>query len=143
MDIQPIRNDEDHRAALGEIEALWGAAPDTPEGDRLDVLATLVEAYEAQRWPLDDPDPIELIEFAIAERGHSQAELGRLLGSRARASEVLSRKRPLTMAMVHKLNVEWGIPAGLLIKPYRLERVKLPRPGALQGSPGKQRQSAK
>ena len=121
MDIRPIRNDEDHAAALAEIERLWGAPLDTPEGDRLDVLATLVEAYEEKRWPIAAADPIDLIEFAISDMGRTQAELGRLLGSRSRASEILKRKRPLTLSMVAKLHEEWHIPAEALIRPYHLE----------------------
>jgi HTH-type transcriptional regulator / antitoxin HigA len=124
MDIRPIRTDEDHAAALAEIERLWGAEPSTPEGDRLDVLATLVEAYEERRWPIEPPDPIELIRFAISEMGRSQAELAKLLGSRSRASEILSRKRPLTVDMVHKISEAWGLPASVLVRPYRLDAVQ-------------------
>ena len=120
MDIRPIRSDEDHAEALAEIERLWGAEPGTPEGDRLDVLATLVEAYEERRWPIDTPDPIQLIQFAITDMGRSQAELAQLLGSRSRASEVLSRKRPLTVEMIHKITQAWGLPADVLVRPYRL-----------------------
>ncbi len=121
MDIRPIRNDEDHAAALAEIERLWGAPVDTPEGDRLDVLATLVEAYEEKRWPIPDVDPVDVIKFAISDMGHTQAELGRLLGSRSRASEILKRKRPLTLAMIAKLHSEWNLPAEALIRPYHIE----------------------
>jgi HTH-type transcriptional regulator/antitoxin HigA len=120
MDIRPIRTDEDHTAALAEVERLWGAAPGSPEGDKLDVLTTLVEAYEDKRWPISSPDPVDMIQFAISEMGHSQAELGRLIG-KSRASEVLRRKRPLTLQMVHRLHEAWHIPAEVLIKPYELE----------------------
>lgn len=119
MDIRPIRTDEDHAAALAEIERLWGADVGTPDGDRLDVLATLVEAYELKRWPIDAPDPVEVIKLAIAE-GHSQAELATLLGSRSRASEVLGRRRALTIDMVHKISTHWHIPADVLVRPYHL-----------------------
>ncbi len=114
MNIRPIRTDDDHAAALAEIERLWGATPDTPEGDKLDILATLIEAYEDKRWPIAPPDPVDLIEFAISEMGHSQAELGRLIG-KSRASEILGRIRPLTLHMVHALNEAWHIPAEALI----------------------------
>jgi len=121
MEIHPIRNDDDHAAALREIEKLWGAAAGTEEGDKLDILATLVEKYEEQRWPNTDlSDPIDLLNFAIEELGHSQAELAELLGSRSRASELLNRRRPLTVEMIHKISEAWKIPAGLLVKPSRV-----------------------
>lgn len=122
MDIRPIRTDEDHRAALAEIEACWGAAEGTEAGDRLDVLVALVESYEARRWPIqpaEDFDPVDVLHHAIEEFGHSQAELAELLGSRSRASEVLARKRALTIDMIHKIGEAWKIPADLLVKPYR------------------------
>ena len=99
MEIFPIRTDEDHRAALAEIEAVWGAPEGTDEGDRLDVLLALVEVYEAWRWPVEIErgfDPIDVLGYAIEELGHNQAELAELLGSRSRASEILSRRRALT-----------------------------------------------
>jgi HTH-type transcriptional regulator/antitoxin HigA len=121
MEIHPIRNDEDHTAALREIERLWGAAAGTEDGDKLDILATLVEKYEESRWPIvDDSDPIDLLNYAIDELGHSQAELAELLGSRSRASEVLNRRRPLTVEMIHKIGQAWKIPADLLVRPSRL-----------------------
>ena len=121
MEIRPIRNDDDHAAALREIEMLWGAAIGTEDGDKLDILATLVEKYEEARWPSDDvSDPIDLLHYAIDELGHSQAELAELLGSRSRASEVLSRRRPLTVEMIRKISETWKIPADLLIKPSRV-----------------------
>src|SRR6266446_4306412 len=98
MDIRPIRTDEDHRAALAEIEACWGAPEGTEEGDKLEVLVVLVELYEAKRWPVETEsfDPIDVLRYAIEELGHTQAELAELLGSRSRASEILSRRRALT-----------------------------------------------
>ena len=121
MEIRPIRNDEDHAAALREIARLWGAAPETEEGDKLDVLATLVEKYEESRWPaIGFADPVDLLNFAIEELGHSQAELAELLGSRSRASELLNRRRPLTVEMIHRISEAWKIPAELLVKPSRL-----------------------
>lgn len=120
MEIRPIRTDEDHAAALAEIEQLWNAPEGSPDGDRLDVLAVLAEAYEERRWPIEAPDPIEVLRHAIEEQGRSQAELGDLLGSRPRASEVLSRKRALTVEMIHKISTRWHIPAELLIRPYHL-----------------------
>ena len=120
MEIHPIRNDDDHAAAIREIEKLWGAAPGTEEGDKLDILVTLVEKYEDGRWPnIDVSDPIDLLNYAIEELGHSQAELADLLGSRSRASELLNRRRPLTVEMIHMISEAWKIPADLLVKPSR------------------------
>ena len=120
MEIRPIRSDRDHAEALAEIERLWGAAIGSPEGDKLDVLATLVEAYEEKRWPIEAPDPVDVLRYAISDLGHSQAELAELLGSRPRASEVLKRRRALTVDMVHKISTKWHIPADVLVRPYRL-----------------------
>ena len=123
MDIRPIRTDQDHRAALAAIEASWGAPDGTEEGDKLDVLLALVEIYEAKRWPIEIDetfDPIDVLRYAIDELGHTQAELAELLGSRSRASEVLSRRRALTIEMIRKIGEAWQIPADLLVQPYRI-----------------------
>ena len=125
MEIRPIRTDKDHRAALAEIDACWGAAEGTEKGDKLDVLLALVEIYEAKRWPVEIDggfDPIDVLNYAIEELGHAQAELAELLGSRSRASEILSRRRALTVDMIHKISEAWKIPADLLVRPYRIER---------------------
>ena len=125
MDIRPIRNDRDHHAALAEIEVCWGAAEGTEAGDKLDVLVALVESYEARRWPVDPDesfDPVEVLHYAIDELGHSQVELAELLGSRSRASEILSRRRALTVDMIHRIGEAWKIPADLLVRPYRIEK---------------------
>ena len=114
MQIRPIRTDKDHRNALAEIEKLWVASAGTPAGDKLDILATLVETYEKRRWPLRSQrrfDPVDVVHYAIEELGHSQAELADILGSRSRASEVLARRRPLTLEMIQKINASWKIPA--------------------------------
>jgi HTH-type transcriptional regulator/antitoxin HigA len=124
MEIRPIRTDEDHRAALAEIEACWGAAEGTEEADKLDVLLALVEAYEAKRWPIDFDnrfDPVDVLTYAIEELGHTQAELAELLDSRSRASEILSRRRALTVEMIHKISEAWKIPADLLVRPYTVD----------------------
>lgn len=102
MDIWPIRNDDDHAVALREIEGLWGAEEGTPDGDRLDILVTLVEAYEGRRWPIEELDPIQAIEAAMNLDGRTRAELAALIGV-SRASEVLNRKRPLTLGMIRRL----------------------------------------
>jgi HTH-type transcriptional regulator/antitoxin HigA len=125
VEIQPIRTDEDHRRVLGEIDAHWGAAPGTDEGDRLDVLVALVESYEATRWPIESDsrfDPVDVIRFALDELGHTQGELAELLGSRSRASEILSRHRALTVDMIHKISEAWKIPADLLVRPYKIKK---------------------
>ena len=125
MNIRPIRSDEDHRAALAEIDAAWGAPEGTEEGDKLDVLLALVEIYEAKRWPIEIDksfDPIDVLNYAIEELGHTQVELAELLGSRSRASEILSRRRALTVDMIHKISEAWKVPADLLVRPYKLER---------------------
>jgi HTH-type transcriptional regulator/antitoxin HigA len=125
MEIRPIRTDKDHRAALAEIDRCWGARDGSEEGDRLDVLLALVEIYEAKRWPIDVEesfDPIDVLNYAIEELGHTQAELAELLGSRSRASEILSRRRALTVDMIHKISAAWKIPAELLVRPYKIER---------------------
>jgi HTH-type transcriptional regulator / antitoxin HigA len=124
VNIRPIRTDQDHRAALAEIEACWGAPEGIEEGDRLDVLVALVERYEAKRWPIDSNesfDPVDVLRYAVEELGHSQSELAELLGSRSRASEILARRRALTVEMIHKISEAWKIPAELLVRPYKIE----------------------
>jgi HTH-type transcriptional regulator / antitoxin HigA len=124
MDIRPIRNEEDHRAALAEIDACWGAAEGTGEGDKLEMLVALVESYEARRWPIESDvkfDPIDVLNYAIDELGHTQSELAELLDSRSRASEILSRRRALTVDMIHRIGEAWKIPADLLVRPYKVE----------------------
>ena len=119
MDIRPIRNDADHEAALREIDRLWGAPDDSPDTDRLDVLATLVEAYEKDRWPIETKkDPVELLRHLVDEAGHTQQELADIIGSRPRASEILARKRALTIDMIDKISKAWSIPVALLAVPY-------------------------
>lgn len=118
--VRPIRAPGDHERALAEIERLWGAPEDTPEGDRLEVLVTLVEAYEDRHHPIPEVDPVELLRFAIEDMGRSQAELADLLGSRARASEVLARKRALTLPMIRKIADAWRLPVELLVRDYPL-----------------------
>jgi HTH-type transcriptional regulator/antitoxin HigA len=122
MGIRPIRNDRDHKAALAEIERLWHAPTGTPNGDKLDVLVTLVENYEERRWPLNSRrrfDPVDVLRYAIDELGHTQVELAEIIGSRSRASEILSRRRPLTLEMIQTITANWKIPADLLVRPYR------------------------
>ncbi len=122
MEIKPIKNDEDYQAVLKEIEGLFGAAPDTPEGDRLDVLITLVEAYEDQHYALPNPDPIEMILYFMESRGLTRRDIEPYIGSRGRVSEVLNRKRPLSLEMIRKLHEGLGLPAEVLIQPYDYQR---------------------
>jgi HTH-type transcriptional regulator / antitoxin HigA len=117
MQIKPIKTDADHEAVLGEIESLWGSADGTPEGDRLDVLATLVDAYEEKRWPLEEMDPVEAIEAAMAQDGHTRADLAELIGN-SRATEILKRKRALTLPMIRRIAREWHVPERLLVREY-------------------------
>ncbi|MHB1104550.1 MAG: helix-turn-helix domain-containing protein [Devosia sp.] len=122
MDINPIKTDADHKNALREIDRLWTAPEGSPESDRLDMLVTLVEAYEQKRWPMEEEgDPVEIILAHMDVTGRTQADLANLLGSRSRASEILSRKRALTLEMIHKLHKEWGISANILVQPYKLD----------------------
>ena len=118
MEIRPIKNEVDYQAALKEIEILFDAAPDTPEGDRLEVLTTLVEAYEERHYSIPAPDPIEAILYHMESRGLKRRDLEPYIGTRARVSEVLNRKRPLTMEMIRNLHKGLGIPAEVLIQPY-------------------------
>ncbi len=117
MNIKPIKTDADHEGALRDIEALWGAAEGTAEGDRLDVLATLVEAYEEKRWPLEEMDPVSAIEAAMAHDGHTRADLATLIGN-SRATEILKRQRSLTLPMIRRIAKEWHVPERLLVREY-------------------------
>jgi HTH-type transcriptional regulator/antitoxin HigA len=116
MNIKPIRTEEDYRATLQEIESLMTAEPGTSEGEKLDVLVTLVEAYERKHFPLDLPDPVEAIKFAMDQRGLTVKDLEPMVGRSNRVYEVLNHKRPLTLKMIWKLHKELGIPAESLIK---------------------------
>ena len=120
MDIRPIHTEADYEAALAEIDRLFDAAPNTPEGERLEVLATLVEAYEGQHYNIPAPDPIEAITYHMESRGLCRRDLEPYLGSRARVAEVLNRKRPLSLEMIRRLHTGLGIGAEILIQPYPL-----------------------
>ena len=116
MEIKPIRSDRDHDAALKEIEALMDSQPGTPDGDRLDVLVTLVEAYEAKHFPIPEPDdPVEVLEYYMESRGLSRSDLIEYLGSKERVSEFFSRKRGLSLEMIRRLHAGLGIPSDLLV----------------------------
>ena len=120
IDVKPIRSAADHRAAMAEVKRLWGSKSGTPYGDRLDVLATLIDAYEAQHEPIDRPDPIEAIRFRMEQQGLTRKDLEPLIGTRTRVSEVLNRKRTLSIGMIRRLHAELGIAAEVLIRAPRL-----------------------
>lgn len=117
MDIKPIKNDADYRSALQSIEQLMMAEPDTPEGEKLDVLVTLVEAYEAKHFPMELPDPVAAIKFEMERKGLSVKDLEPMIGKSNRVYEILNHKRSLTLRMIWKLHQGLGIPAESLIKP--------------------------
>jgi HTH-type transcriptional regulator/antitoxin HigA len=122
--IRPLRTETDYEAAVDEIERYFESEPKpgTPEADRFDLLALIIEDYERKHWPIDPPDVIDAIRYRMETGGYTQADLGRLLGSRQRASDILSKKRPITMRMAWKLHHEWGIPAEALIAPPKAHR---------------------
>jgi HTH-type transcriptional regulator/antitoxin HigA len=120
--VKPIRTAKDYEAALAEVERLWGAKLRTPEGDRLDVLATLIDAYEAAHDPMDPPDPIEAIKFRMEQQGLTRKDLEPLIGTRTRVAEVLNRKRSLSIGMIRRLHQALGISAEVLIRPSRKDR---------------------
>ena len=116
MQVKPIRTEEDYRDALRKIETLMHAEAGTPEGDQLDILATLVEAYEAKRHALDLPDPVEAIRFHMEQHGMTAKDLQPMIGRMNRVYEVLNHRRPLTLPMIRKLHGQLGIPAESLIR---------------------------
>jgi len=120
MEIKPIRTKMDYARTLREIERLWGAGEGTAKGDRLDVLATLVEAYEQKHCPIDQPDPIEAIRFRLEQQGLDARALIGVIGGRSRVYEVMERKRPLSLEMIRRLHQRFGISAEALIRPSRL-----------------------
>lgn len=119
MHIKPIKTDADYRAALKEVEGMMIADSDTPEGERLDVLVTLIEVYEAKHFPMDLPDPVEAIKFEMDRKGLTVKDLEPMIGKSNRVYEILNRKRSLTLKMIWKLHKGLGIPAESLIKPPR------------------------
>ena len=116
--VRPIHNDSDHSAALQEIERLWNSEDGSLEAERLDLLMLMVEAYEAEHYPIPAPDPIDMIEFVMDQRGLSKSDLIPYLGSRAKVSEILNRRRPLSLEMIRKLHSGLGLPADILVQPY-------------------------
>ncbi len=121
MEIKPIRTEADYEAALKEIEQLWGVSYGVPEGDKLDVLVTLVEAYEEEHYPIPPPDPIEAIRHYMENQGLSEHDLKPYFGSHVCVSEVLNRQRSLSLDIIRQLHSELGIPADILVQPYALQ----------------------
>lgn len=120
-DLKPIRTEADYEAALAEVERLWGAKGGTPKGDRLDVLATLIEAHETKHCPIDPPDPIDAIRFRMEQQGLTRKDLEPMIGTRNRIAEVFNRKRGLSIEMIRNLHDKLGISAEVLIRPTRRE----------------------
>jgi HTH-type transcriptional regulator / antitoxin HigA len=118
-EMKPIRTETDYEAALEEVAALWGAASNTPKGDRLDVLATLIDVYEAKHHAMDPPDPVEAIKFRMEQQGMTRKDLEDIIGTRTRIAEVLNRKRSLSIGMIRRLHDQLGISAEILIQPSR------------------------
>src|SRR5690349_19166790 len=118
MHIHPIKTEADYEAALQRVDALMQAQPNTPEGDDLDVLTTLISVYEDQRYPIMPPDPVEALQYWMETRDLTRRDLEPLLGSRARVAEILNRRRTLTLEMIRRLHSALGIPAEILIQPY-------------------------
>src|SRR5271163_3417459 len=118
-DVKPIRTNADYEAALKEVERLWGAKPGSRECDHLDVLATLIDAYENEHFPLDPPDPIEAIKFRMEQQNLTRRDLEEIIGSRTRIAEILNRKRGLSIGMIRRLHEHLGISADVLIRPSR------------------------
>ena len=117
MDIKPIRTEADHRAALAEVDGLWQAPPGSPESDRLEILATLIEAYEEKNHPIDPPDPVDAIIFRMDQLGLTRKDLEPYIGSRHKVSEVLNHKRDLSLSMIRRLHTGLNIPLENLIRP--------------------------
>ncbi len=124
VEVNPIRSEQEYDTALDEIEGLMKARAGTPEGDRLDVLVTLVQAYEAKNHKIDAPDPIALLQFVMEQKGINRAALQPMIGNRGRVSEIMTRKRALTLPMIRKLQAGLGLPADVLVRPYRIRRPK-------------------
>ena len=122
-DLKPIRSEADYEAALAEVERLWGAKTGTPEGDRLDILATLIDVYESKHHPMDPPDPVEAIRFRMEQQGLTRKDLEPMIGPRNRVADVLNRKRSLSIEMIRQLHDRLGISADVLIRPSRFDKV--------------------
>ncbi len=136
MEIKPIKAEEDYERALRRIERLWGAPQGSPDGDELDILATLVEAYERTHYPIDTPNPIEAIKFRLEQQGKDYRELIGVIGQRTRVYEVMRGDRPLSLNMIRKLYDKLDIPAEVLIQPPRRSRSAQRSSSRITGSRG-------
>ena len=120
MELKPIKTEDDYDAALADIDRLMGSPSDSRDGDNLEVLVTLVEAYEAAHWPIDAPDPVSAILHVMEANGWQQKDLAELIGSQPRASEILNRRRALTLPMIRALAAKWNLPTDTLVREYSL-----------------------
>lgn len=118
MDIKPVRTEKDYEKALGRLEEIFDAQPNTPEGDELEILSLLIDKYEKENFPIDPPDPIEAVKFRMDQLGMKQKDLAKTIGFKSRVSEILHKKRKLTLAMIRKLHAQLNIPTNILIKDY-------------------------
>lgn len=132
-DLRPIRTQADYEHSLAEVERLWGSKSGTPDGDRLDVLVTLIDRYESEHFPIDAPDPVEAIKFRMEQQGLTRRDLETLIGSRSRVAEVLNRRRGLSLQMIRRIHDGLGIPAEILI------RSSLPNSGGPGAAPADQK----
>ncbi len=123
MEIKPIHDENSYQAALAEVEALWDAPDGSPESDRLEVLALLIEAYEKTNFPIEAPDPVVFIEYMMESRGLTRRDLEAYIGPRGRVSDILNRVRPLSLEMIRRLSAGLNIPAEVLIRDYPLRQV--------------------
>ena len=119
--MKPVRTTTDYEKALSAVERLWGSMSGTPEGDRLDVLATLIDAYEAQQFPMEPPDPVEAIKFRMAQQGLTRKDLEPLIGTRTRVAEGLNRRHGLSIGMIRRLHDHLGLSAEVLIRPSQTQ----------------------
>ena len=118
MTIKPIKTNKDYQAAMNRLEIIFDAQPGTPEGDELEVLGILIEKYEQEHFPIAYPDPIEAIKFRMEQLGYNQGDLAKVVGLKSRASEILNKKRKLTLEMIRQLHQALGIPTDVLIQHY-------------------------
>jgi HTH-type transcriptional regulator/antitoxin HigA len=118
MTIKPIKTKKDYQLAINRLESIFDAKPGTPEGDELEVLGILIDKYEQEHYPIEYPDPIEAIKFRMEQLGYSQNDLAKVVGLKSRASEILNRKRKLTLEMIRQLHQALGIPTDVLIQSY-------------------------
>ena len=139
IELRPVRTEAEFKEALAEIGRLWGSPAGTPESDRLDILATLVDVYEAEHFPIDPPDPIEAIKFRMEQQGLTRKDLEPMIGTRTRVAEVLNGRRGLSIRMIRRLHSDLGISADVLIRPAKVRRSS--RVGARAHGASRQRQS--